>query len=209
MAMRKIEKAMELDPGNVGVLIERSRILTLANDVENALIAAQTAQELDPVSTAAAQILGNAYYMARRYDEAIPAFQHALELDPYYPRPHYGIAMCMFLSGDAESAAPIVAQEPLEWMRLSGLAILQRKLGLDDAAEEAMAALIESYRDNGLYQQAQVHGQWGDIETAVEVLYKARDLNDPGVSQIIVDPLIDPLRQNPKFAALLAEISDS
>jgi serine/threonine-protein kinase len=208
-AKRKIEKAMELDPGNVGVLIECSRIHALANNVEDALSAAQTAQELDPVSTAAAQILGNAYYLSRRYDEAILAFQHALELDPHYPRPHYGIAICMYLSGDVENAARMAAQEPLEWMRLSGLAILQRKLGLDDAAEEAMAALIESYRDNGLYQQAQVLGQWGDIDTAVEVLYKARDLSDPGVSQIVVDPLIDPLRQNSKFVALLAEISDS
>ncbi len=209
MAKRKIDKAMELDPGNVGVLIECSKIHSLANDVENALSTAQTAQELDPVSTAAAQILGNAYYMARRFDEAIPAFRHALELDPHYPRPHYGIAMCMYLSGDIENAARTVAQEPLEWMRLSGLAILERKLGHDDAAEEAMAALIQSYRDNGLYQQAQVLGQWGDIDTAVEVLNKARDLSDPGVSQIVVDPLIDPLRENPKFVALLAMVNDS
>ncbi len=208
-AMREINKALELDPGNVGVLIEGSRVHSLANEVEDALSMAKLAQELDPVSAAAALFLGSAYYMARRYDEAIIAFQHALELDPHYPRPHYGIAMCLYLTGDVENAARTVAQESLEWMRLSGLAILQRKLGLHEAAEEAMASLIKSYRDNGLYQQAQVHAQWGDIDTATGVLNKARDLNDPGVSQIIVDPLIDPLRDDPKFAELVAAVQDS
>ena len=208
-AAREIDKAIQLEPGNVGVLIESARIHSVANQVEDALAAAETAQELDPVSTAAAQILGHAYYLARRYDEAIHALQHALELDPHYPRPHYGIAMCYYFKGDFENAARTVAQEPLDWMRFSGLAILEHKLGHTEAAEKAMASLIENYRDNGLYQQAQVHAQWGDIDTAVEVLIQARDINDPGVSQIVVDPLIDPLRQNPKFAKLLAAVQNS
>jgi TolB-like protein/tetratricopeptide (TPR) repeat protein len=208
-AMKEINKAIELDPGNVGVLIECSKIRSIANNVEGALSAAKTAQELDPVSTAAAQFLGHAYYFARHFDEAIAAFRHALALDPHYPRPHYGIAMCLYLTGDIENAARTVAQEPLDWMRISGLAIVQRKLGLDDAADEAMSTLIETYRDNCLYQQAQVRGQWGDIDAAADLLNKARDLGDPGVSQIIVDPLIDPLRDNPKFAVLLAAVKDS
>jgi adenylate cyclase len=208
-ALKEIDKAIELDPGNVGVLIECSKIRSIANNVEEALSAAKTAQELDPVSTEAAQFLGHAYYFARRYDEAIAAFRHALALDPHYPRPHYGIAMCSYLTGDIEYAARMVAQEPLDWMLSSGLAILQRKLGHDDEAEEAMASLIKSHGDNCLYQQAQVRAQWGDIDTAVDLLQKARDIGDPGVSQIIVDPLIDPLRDNPKFAVLLAAVKDS
>jgi serine/threonine-protein kinase len=205
-AMREIDKAMALEPGNVEVLIEYARLHAITGDFDTAIDAAHTAQELDPVSTAAAQWLGHALYFARRYDEAIVAFKRVLTLNPHYPRPHYGIAMCRFLQGDVEEAAKSVAQEPLTWMRFSGLAIVQHKLGHNDAAEEAMASLIESYRDNGLYQQAQVLAQWGDIDASVDALLKARDIGDPGVSQIIVDPLIDALREDPRFIALATEV---
>lgn len=206
VCMKEIDKAIALDPGNVPVLIEYARLHAVAGNSETAINAARTAQELDPVSTAAAQQLGNVLYFAREFDEAIVAFKRALSLNPHYPRPHYGIGMCKYLQGDVEEAAKSVALEPLDWMRFSGLAILQRKLGDNDAAEEAMASLIESYRDNGLYQQAQVHAQWGDIGASVDALLNARDIGDPGVSQIIVDPLIDTLRTDPRFVALLADV---
>ena len=205
-AKREIDKAMALEPGNVEVLIDYARLHAITGDFDTAVDAALTAQELDPVSTAAGQWLGHVLYFARRYDEAIAAFKRVLSLNPHYPRPHYGIAMCKFLQGDLEEAAKSVAQEPLTWMRFSGLAIVQHKLGDEEAANDAMASLIESYRDNGLYQQAQVHAQWGDIEASVDALLKARDIGDPGVSQIIVDPLIDALRDNPRFIALDTEV---
>ena len=205
-AMKETSKAMALEPGNVAVLIEHARIHVLCNDVETALQTARTAQELDPVSTAAAELLGHALYFSRHYDEGIEAFRHALSLDPHYPRPQYGIGMCQYQLGNLEAAAKSVAQEPLEWMRLSGLAIVEHQLGNNESAERAMAALIESYRDNGLYQQAQVLGQWGRVDESIDALLKAREIGDPGVSQIVVDPLIDPLREDPRFLKLLADI---
>ena len=208
-AMKEIGTAIALEPGKVAVLIEHARIHALCNDMETSLTTARTAQELDPVSTAAGQLLGHALYFSRHYNEAIDAFRHTLSLDPHYPRPQYGIGMCQFQLGNFEAAAKSVAQEPLDWMRFSGLAILERKLGHDDAAEEGMASLIEGYGDNGLYQQAQVLGQWGQIDKSINALLKAREIGDPGVSQIVVDPSIDPLREDPRFQKLLVDVSIS
>ena len=161
------------------------------------------------MSTFANHSLGHALYFARRFEEAIPAFRQALELDPQYPRPHYGIAMCHFMLGDIQSAATEVALEPLDWMRFSGLAILEQKLGNVEEAEAAMASLIEGYRDNGLYQQAQVHTQWGDLDASIDALNRAREIGDPGVSQVVVDPLLDPLRDDPRFRDLMALVGFS
>ena len=41
---------------------------------------------------------------------------------------------------------------------------------------------------------------------SVDALLKARDIGDPGVSQIIIDPLIDALRDDPRFMSLVAEV---
>jgi citrate lyase beta subunit len=116
------------------------------------------------------------------------------------------MAMSLYMLGNAEAAAQEIAQEPLYWMRHTGTAIVQKKLGNDEEAEAAMAMLIEEARDNGLYQQAQVHAQWGDIETSMKELNRARDIGDPGVSQIVTDPLLDPLRGEPDFAKLMADV---
>ncbi len=91
-------------------------------------------------------------------------------------------------------------------MRVSGLAILLKKLGRTEEANAAMASLIEGYRDNGLYQQAQVHAQWGDFDQSIAALNRGREIGDPGVSQIVVDPLLDPLREDPRFVALMTAI---
>jgi adenylate cyclase len=205
-AQKAIDKAMELDPGNVGVQIEYSHICMNTGDIESALKAARTAQELDPISTSANQALGHALYFSRHYEEAISVCRHTLELDPHYPRPRYGIAMSQFMLGDVKSASVEVAMEPLDWMRFSGLAILEQKLGNIEDANAAMDLLLAGYRDNGLYQQAQVYAQWGDIDQSIAALNRARDIGDPGVSQILVDPLLDPLRDDPRFATLMKEV---
>ena len=205
-ALKAIQTALKLDPGNVGVQIEYSAICMNLGDIEPALAAARRAQELDPISTRANQGLSHALYFSRHYEEAIQVCRHTLELDPHYPRPRYGIAMSQFMLGDPKSAAVEVAREPLDWMRFSGLAILEHKLGNLEEADAAMALLLAGYRDNGLYQQAQVHAQWGQIDQAFEALNRARDIGDPGVSQIVVDPLIDPLRDDPRFGKLMTEV---
>ena len=60
--------------------------------------------------------------------------------------------------------------------------------------------------DNGLYQQAQIHAQWGDLRKSLEDLKRAREIGDPGVSQIVTDPLLDPLRDEPEFAKLMTAV---
>jgi len=205
-ARNSIEAALKLDPGNVRVHIQHSIICSAVGDHDTSLAAARMAQELDPVSTKANQFLGHALYFARRYDEAISFLRHALELDPHYPRPRYTMGMCLLMQGDVESALKEVKAEPLDWMRFSGLAILLKKLGRTKKADAAMASLVEGYRDNGLYQQAQVHAQWGDYDQSIDALNRAREIGDPGVSQVVVDPLLDPLRGDPRFAELMAAI---
>ena len=205
-ARKAIDTALELDPGNVRVHMQNARMGYCTGNFESGLASARMAQELDPVSTAASDRLGYCLYFAREYEEAITVYRHALELDPHFPRPHYGIAMSQFMLGDTQSAAKEIPNEPLDWMRYSGTAILQQQQGHKEEADAAMALLIAEYRDNGLYQQAQVYAQWGDLEQSLKSLNEARDIGDPGVSQLVVDPLLDPLHGEPGYNVLKAAV---
>jgi len=54
-----------------------------------------------------------------------------------------------------------------------------------------------------LYQQAQVLAQWGEPDTALERLQRARQVGDSGLIYARNDPLLDPLRGRPEFSRLL------
>jgi len=205
-AQKAIDTALKLDPGNVRVHTQHARMGFCTGDFEGALASARMALELDPISASAGQMLAYSLYFAREYEEAVEVTRRTLELDSHFPRPHYTAAMSLYQLGEFEAAAQEIEHEPLSWMRRSGRAIVQHKLGNEEAANAAFAALIRVAEDNGLYQQAQIHAQWGDLEKSLEDLNRAREIGDPGMSQIVSDPLLDPLRDEPEFARLMTAV---
>lgn len=206
-ARKAINMAMKLNPGNSEVQVEFARISCYFGDVDASVSAANKALELDPVSKYAHYFLGHVLYFGRRYDEAIKVFQDLLKLDPVYPRPRYTMGMCIFMKGDITSALQEVTNEPLGWMQQSGSAILLHKLGRHAEAERYRRMLfVEGDENYALYQLGQIHAQWGDTDNALMYLNKAHTFEDPGLSQLLVDPLLDPIREDPRFDQMLIEL---
>jgi hypothetical protein len=69
-----------------------------------------------------------------------------------------------------------------------------------------LAALRTNLGDSGLYQQAQVLAQIGQPEAALQILARARALDDSGLTLARTDPLLDPLRSRPEFSVLLGQL---
>ena len=172
-----------------------------------AVSAARKAMQLDPVSVYAAHILGHVLYFARQYEEAIEACHHTLELDPHYPKPHYFAAMSLYWLGRDEEALQEIQQEPLAWMRHTAATAILHRLGRSAEADAHFAALVElGETENNYVQQADIHAQLGDGEQALRCLDQALELGDPGLAQLLVDPFLDPVRDDPRFAALLRTV---
>jgi serine/threonine-protein kinase len=206
-AYEGITTALKLNPGNSDVQIEYARITSYFGEVDASIAAAKRAVELDPVSLFAHHFLGHVLYFGRRYDEAIPVFRDLLKLDPKYPRPRYTLAMCLYMKGETQAALEEVRNEPLGWMRRSGSAIVLHKLGRLEEARAARDRLVrEDDEEYAIYQQGQIYAQWGQSNRAIECLNKALVLRDPGLSQVCVDPLLDPIRGETGFDTLLKDI---
>jgi hypothetical protein len=50
---------------------------------------------------------------------------------------------------------------------------------------------------------ATIYAQWGDRAKALEWLDTAMRLHDPGLQLLKTDPLLDPLRKEARFQALM------
>jgi hypothetical protein len=60
--------------------------------------------------------------------------------------------------------------------------------------------------DAAAYQYATIHAQWGNTLKALEWLETALRLRDPGLRELKTDPLMDPIRQEPRFKAVMREL---
>jgi len=60
----------------------------------------------------------------------------------------------------------------------------------------------ELFGDAGGYQFAEIHAQWAEKKVALDWLEKAMRLRDPGLTKLRADPLMDPLRDEPRFQAI-------
>lgn len=206
-AHKAISTALELNPGNAEVQLEYSRIMSNQGHHDESIAAARRALDLDPVSLFANHFLGHVLYFARRYQEAVPALRHVLEMEPQYPKPHYFISMSQYLQGDFESAWEEIQQEPLYWMNWTGSALVLWRLGRIEEADAFLAKLSEDEdQEFATVQRADNYAQRGDSKLAMKNLNLALDYGDPGLSQMLIDPFLDPLRDDPRFIELMTKI---
>jgi hypothetical protein len=80
------------------------------------------------------------------------------------------------------------------------------KLGRRADAEAGLAKMKTAFGDSAAYQYAAIHAQWGDKRQALEWLETALKLRDSGLEWLKTDPLMDPLRQEPRFQAIEREL---
>ena len=206
-ALEAIGRALELNPGNARVQVQFARMNSHYGNTEISIAAAKKAVELDPVSVYTNHVLGHVLYFTRHYEEAIRAFRHTLELDPHYPKPHYFIAMSLYFLGETESALEEIQQEPLNWMRWTAFTVILHRLGRTEEAESNFAQLVEiGVEENNFMQQAGIHAQMGDTERAIRSLEVAYGYRDPGFTQLLVDPFVDPIRDDKRFIEMLAKV---
>jgi hypothetical protein len=60
--------------------------------------------------------------------------------------------------------------------------------------------------DAAAYQYAGIYAQWGNTPKAIEWLETALRLRAPGLEALKTDPLMDPIRQEPRFQTVMWEL---
>ena len=196
------EESFDLGKGNADVMARFALYSARCGRFEPARSAVARAAKLDPLNARSFRVQGDVEYAARNFAASIPPAEHALVLNPDLSVAHAAIGASRFMLGQIEAARAQYAAEPSSLFRLTGLAIIEAKLGLTAAAKEAMASLIANHGDNSLYQQAQILAQWGQPAAAIDKLIAAENEGDAGLVYVNTDPFVDPLRRDPRFISL-------
>ena len=197
------DRASALGGGNADILLLFALYCSRAGRAGEAQGAITRAIALDPLNPRTHRAAGSIAYAARHYAAAIPPLQRGLQLNPELSNAHYLIGYCLMMLGRLKEARAEILAEAHSLFRLSGLAIVDRKLGDGAAAQKWFDQLVGEIGDSGLYQQAEVLAQWGEGQRALAALERAHAIGDSGLIYLATDPLLDPIRKNVEFTRLL------
>jgi len=215
-SIREFRRAIELNPNyatahhwlGVGPLIRSGRF-------DEAIVEGKLAVELDPLSLINNADLGNDYFLARRYDEAIEQVRRTLEMDPGFYSAYLALGQALEMKGARDAAieeyqkARALNDDP------SILALLGHAYASSGNKTEAVKILgqlqeLSKQRYVSAYSLAIVYLGLGDKEEALRWLEKSyQDRAGTDIGSIKIDPLLDPLRGDPRFEALVAKVSST
>jgi TolB-like protein len=205
-ASEEYESAMTLAPGSAQILIEGARFAVIMGRFDAGLIAGHRAVALDPLSARSRVLLAEALYLARRYEEAVAACEEAISLEPGFKAAYGWRGLAYYGLGDLRRARSSCESRPEHWSSQLCRAITYDKLGRHADAEVALKNLHAQYGDAAAYQYATIYAQWGNTAKALSWLTTAIKAADSGVGYVKVDPLMDPLRNEPRFQAIEREL---
>ncbi|MEO6969434.1 MAG: tetratricopeptide repeat protein, partial [Chthoniobacterales bacterium] len=186
--------------------------LTALGQFDRAIAEGKRAVELDPLSLINNADLSSVYFYARRYDEAIAQIRKTIEIDPRFYIAHYFLGQAFQLKGQlteaiAEYQKAVELDDDPD--ALAYLGQVYARAGQRDEAQKILARLTEEAKSRYVsgYSVALLFMGLGDKERAIDALeraYKEGAGND--IFTIKVDPMLDDLRGQPRFEALVAKI---
>ncbi|MDQ5871397.1 MAG: protein kinase [Acidobacteriota bacterium] len=172
------------------------------------------ALELDPLSIETNFMVGWNLYFARRYDDAIKQLRYTLELDPTYfiaeiflglaheQKGQFGEAAAAFERArtlTAGAAPPEILADLIRSHAMAGNRVLAAKV--EDELKVLMTKRYVSRHDLAI-----VSLSLGDRREALDWLEKAYEDRNWYMPWIHLEPRFDPLRSEPRFAALVRRI---
>jgi tetratricopeptide (TPR) repeat protein len=171
-----------------------------------AVAATRRAVVLDPLAHESHFYAGWVLYVARRYEEAVAALAELISLEPEFKQTYGLRGLAYYGLGDLQSARASCETTPDHWLSQQCLSVTYDKLGRHSDAEAVLSKLKIAMGDASAYQYATIYAQWGNRVKALEWLETALRLRDPGLGELKTDPLMDPLRQEPRFQAIEREL---
>jgi TolB-like protein/Flp pilus assembly protein TadD len=205
-ARDEFERARALAPGGVMILRVSGLYAILTGHTETGLADLRRAVTLDPLSAHTHYLLGFGLYLAHRYEEARAANAEAISLHPDFVRAYEFSGLADYQLGNFAGARTTCAARPDYWGTQWCLALAYEKLGRHADAQAAVAKIQALQGDTAAYNYSTIYAQWGDMPRALEWLERAMRLRDPGLTFLKNEPLMDPLRKEPRFQVIEREL---
>jgi DNA-binding winged helix-turn-helix (wHTH) protein/TolB-like protein/Flp pilus assembly protein TadD len=212
-AERLSRKAIALEPGYAtahqwfGI-----HYLAPMGRLEEAIGETRRARQLDPLSPVFNAFVGAALYFARRHDEAIDECRKTIDLHPDFGVAHWYLGRAYLQQGrhqealaELRKAVTLSGGSPLMKGTLGvGYAVAGDRAAAERTRDELEKLRAESYAS--ALDLAGIQAALGDRESAFRWLDQAAAERAFHLIYLKVWPELDPLREDPRFDALIRRL---
>jgi serine/threonine-protein kinase len=211
---REFRRAFALDPHAPLVQLRHAvSCLMPRGRVEEAMVEIELILASDPLSLFVRWWLGVMAILARRFDRAIDEGRHMIALEPGYFLGHWTLGVGLQSANRTDEALPSLERAH----ELSGgipftLGFLAWAYGRAGRSGDvrALLAQIEAAETRGYvppFTFALAHAGLDEWDAAFVWMDRAVEARDPLIMPIRTYPFLDPVRSDPRFAALLEKMN--
>ena len=211
-AEREFKRAIELDPNYANAHHWYSHYLMAMSRPEESLAESKRTLELDQLDLVMNIHLGWHYIYAHQYDLAIAQFRKTLEMDPNYGLTHWYLGQAYALKGMyAEAETELRKAKDLLQQNVAveaDLGYAYAASGKGGEAKKAIDELKQSSKQRYIssYYLALIYTGLGEKDSAFEWLENAYRERSDLLIYLKVDPRLDSLRSDARFADLMRRV---
>jgi len=212
-AERHFLKAIQMKPDYPEAHLWFGNLLACTGRFDEAVREMKRGKELEPLEPAPPTHVGWALYYARRFDESIEELGKVAVSDPEFSL-SYMVLAGNFMARNMPAEAIAAGQKFVELtsesvVALSLLGFVYGSAGLKEEASKILERLngMSKERYVGPLFKAFVWMGLGETDKALENLEKAFEEKESWMAWLKVWPILDPLRAEPRFQALLKKMN--
>ena len=212
-AEREFRRAIALDPRYPSAHQWFSFLLLTAGRFEEALIHVRTALELDAASVSIRRSVGWAHYYARRYDVARYHLTRAIAMNPTAEETYRILGITLAATAhwaEAERAVRegMAVPGPKVPSTEAALGYVLARSGRRSEAESILARLEEQHKTEYVSAVvfATLHLGLDQPQQALDWMEQAFEERRGWMAYLKVNPMVDPLRGDPRFEALVRKM---
>jgi serine/threonine protein kinase/tetratricopeptide (TPR) repeat protein len=215
-AEQSFRKALSVDPRSSIAHVYYSLLLSATGRHDEALAHAKRARDLDPMSPLMQIGLGWAAYFARRFAEASDAYRSVTLIEPNFPQALLMVAFMHEQAGEFDRAAETLGRADAFFGEHGGAALTETlkagyaadgATGYWRARLEVLDRLDPTRSHVPAYAFACAYAHLGDRDRAFATLERIVATRMGHAVFLAVDPVLDPLRDDPRFEQLLRRLA--
>jgi len=202
-AEREFQTALALNPNDPDTLANAGVISGMRGDYHEALRRINASLLLDPLNALTHQIRGLTLYLTGDYSGAEAATKKSLTIYPDIDYSHWLLGLIQLMRGQRDAALREFEADPEVSNRDVGIALVNHALGRKTESDAALARVVKGSGAIWPYGIALVHAYRGERDQAFDWLEKAYVIRDQDLANLLGDPYLAPLHDDPRWAALM------
>ncbi|MGD9588525.1 MAG: tetratricopeptide repeat protein [Pyrinomonadaceae bacterium] len=213
-AGREFKRAIELDPNNADTYFRYGHVyLSPLGRHDEAIRAVSRALELEPLDLLKGVVLSEMFHVSGQDDKAIEQAKKILELEPDFVLGSHNLSQALITKGKYQEALEVceksLSKNPNSQLILQLVGYAYAKTGRREDAEKIIEKFREIARAEYVqsYHIASIYVALGDHDKAFAELQKSAENRDWEFHQLNVDPLMNPLRGDPRFNVMIGRLN--